>query len=311
MKYKSIFMGTPEYAMPSLQALHEESDILAIFTSPDKPTGRGKKIIPPKPKLFAVDNHIPCYQPKSFKNNIEIINTIKNLNPDLIIVVAYGFIFPKEVLQAAKISSINLHGSILPKYRGASPIQSALINNDSKTGITAQIMSEKLDEGNIIHILQTNIEENDDYITLSYRLSLLSASCIRDIFALYNKNQITPYPQNNSEASFCTKIKKEDALINWSESNQVIINKIKAFIHWPQCYTHYNNTKINILKAEKIHLPISKLPGTIIQFDKEGIIIQCGEGHLKILELKQENKKPMDHKSFLNGHKWDINTMLC
>ena len=305
---KTIFMGTPEYVMPSLEALYEETEVIALFTGPDRRGGRKNLSIIPKPKEFAETHHIRIFQPTHF--NDEVMGGIESLKPDLLVVNAYGFILPQKVLDTPKLAAINLHGSLLPKYRGASPIQSSLIHGDQVTGITAQIMAEKMDAGDIIHQVTTQIDEDDDYNTLSYRLSLLSASCLRDVIAFYKDNQVIRKAQNHSDASYCKKIKKEEGLIDWTDSYETLSHKIKAYIHWPQSYTYYKNKKIIIHKVQKADDTMGSSPGSIKQFSKQGIIIQCGDGSIRILSLQLENKKVMDYKAFLNGHHWNIKDSL-
>ncbi len=305
---KTIFMGTPEYVMPSLEALYEETEVTAIFTGPDRRGGRKNRSIIPKPKEFAETHQISLFQPGHYDD--EVIGVLESLKPDLLVVNAYGFILPKRVLNVPRLAPINLHGSLLPKYRGASPIQSALIQGDKETGITAQIMAEKMDAGDIIHQVTTQISEDDDYNTLSYRLSLLSASCLRDVITFYNNNQVIGKAQNHSDATYCKKIKKEDGLIDWTDSYETLSHKMKAYIHWPQSYTYYKNKKIIIHKVQKADDTMDSPPGFIKQFSKQGIVIQCGNGSLRILSLQAENKKIMDYKAFLNGHSWIVNDSL-
>ncbi len=305
---KTIFMGTPDYAMPSLEALYEETEVIAIFTGPDRRGGRKNQSIIPKPKVFAETHQISLFQPPHYDD--EVMGVLESLKPDLLVVNAYGFILPKRVLEAPRLASINLHGSLLPKYRGASPIQSSLIHGDNETGITAQIMAEKMDAGDIIHQVTTQISEDDDYNTLSYRLSLLSASCLRDVIAFYKDNKVIRKAQNHGDATYCKKIKKEDGLIDWTDSCETLSHKIKAYIHWPQSYTYYKDKKIIIHKVQKVDDTNDSPPGSIKQFSKQGIIIQCGDGSISILSLQPENKKVMDYKTFMNGNHWKVKDVL-
>ncbi|MDH4128931.1 MAG: methionyl-tRNA formyltransferase [Spirochaetota bacterium] len=308
-KLKTIFMGTPEYVIPSLELTYNNSDLLAVFTAPDRKGGRGNNFIILKPKEFAQTYNIPVYQPNSLKDS-KIVNILQDLTPDLLIVNAYGFILPKTILEIPKLAPINLHGSLLPKYRGASPIQSALVNGDKETGITVQIMNEKLDEGDIIYQLKTPIDEDDDYISLSNKLSKLSADCVRDVIKLFEEKKINPIVQA-SGASYCSKIKKEDGIINWADSFEIISNKMKAYINWPQSYCYYEKKKIIIHKISLVNDSKEYNPGTIVQVNKNGIFVQCGSGLINILMLQPEGKKPMNYLSFLNGHKWEINKVLA
>ncbi len=306
MKLKTIFMGTPDYVLPSLQTLYEHSDICAVFTGQDKVGGRGKKVIVPKPKQFAQEHNIPLFQPKTFKDN-QIIEKINSFDYDLLIVNAYGFILPDAILATPKLAPVNLHGSLLPHYRGASPIQSSLLHGDKETGITAQIMTKELDAGDIIHIVKTAIKDDDDYVSLSARLSKLSAQCLEEVLELFAADKVVKTPQNSAEAGFCKKIKKEHGVINWQDPCQTILQKIKAYIYWPQSYTYYNDMKIIIHKIECLDTAADNVAGTIIQADKRGLIIQCGQGLAKIINLQPQGKKIMDYRSFLNGYRCQIN----
>ncbi len=306
MKLKTIFMGTPNYVMHTIKALYENSELLGIFTGADKLSGRGKKLNITGPKSFALKHDIPVFQPNTFKGNHGVENQIKLLEPDLIVVNAYGFILPNNILSIAKLASVNLHGSILPKYRGASPIHYAILNGDKSTGITAQIMVQQLDAGDIIHKIETPIYDEDDYYSLSERLSLISAECIKDVLSLFIDNRIIRVPQDHNEVSFCKKITKVDGIINWNDEAKTILNKVRAYIKWPKSITYYKGKKIIIHKLAIVDKSSDKKPGTIIKADKHGLYVQCRGGMISILSLQLEGKKELDFISFLNGNHWKV-----
>ncbi len=306
-EYRTIFMGNPDIAVPSLIKLIELTDCVAVYTGKDKVKGRGRKILPTPVKKTALEYSIPVNQPDNFKNP-DIINHMKSYNPDFIVVMAYGFILPKKVLEIPKIAPINLHGSVLPKYRGASPIHQTLLNRDEKTGITAQYMTKKMDAGDILHIEEIEVSPVDNYLSLSQKMSYKASICLEKVLIKYKQNEIVKNPQNEDDASYCTKIKSEDGLINWCDDANKIIGEIKAYFNWPHSWTYYNDDKIIIKDGyyksdEKIGLP-----GEILKADKNGLDIQSGNGIVSIVKLQQEKRKPLYYKDFLNGYKFIIGT---
>lgn len=312
MPLNTLFMGTPEYSMPTLKILYDHSNLKAIISSPDKIGGRGHKVLTPPPVEYAIQNQIPFLQPGTYKDNPKIIEDIQQFQPDLLIVIAYGFILPQGVLDIPKIGSFNLHASLLPKYRGASPIQAALLNGENETGVTLQKMVFKMDAGDIVLKKAIPIEENDDYITLSDKLSRLSASCLKESLLLFETNSISYTPQKEEEATYCKKIQKEDGTIDWYKSAKDIFNQIRALKQWPVAYSFIKNKKIFFHKSQLIKdkeanehtLPFDpKLakPGQVIKSDKSGLYIKTGQGIISVLELQAEGKKILTYKDFLNG----------
>ena len=303
MKFKTVFLGTPDFVLPTIEYLHKETELVGIVTGPDRHGGRGNKVIIPEPKKFAIENKIPFYQPDTLKEG-DVVEQLLKIDCDIFIVYAFGFILPKKVLDIPKLAPINLHGSLLPKYRGASPIHAALLNGDTESGITAQIMVEKLDAGDIVYQIKTPINDDDDYESLNHRLSLLAVDCLKDVFSQCSADNMNRTAQNKDEVSICRKIKKEAGIINWENSYESIYRQIRAYSHWPHSYTYHGTMQVTIHEIEKGDDTTDHHPGEIIKADKSGLFVQCGTGVVQIINLQPQGKKAMDYKSFLNGHKW-------
>lgn len=301
-KISVIFMGTPQFAVFPLQILseHKDFDIKAVVTQKDKKVGRKQILTEPIVKTLAKQKDIPVLQPNKVKDK-EFIKLIKEIKPDFIVVVAFGKILPKEILEIPKYGTVNIHASLLPKYRGASPIQEALLNGDTETGITIMELNEKLDEGGIYLTKRLKIENIDDAKTLSLKLSMLGALLTPLVLIDIEKGNLKPIPQDNKKTSYCSKIEKEDGEINFTkETAEQIKNKIRAFSIWPNCFTFLNNKRIKILKADtrnkKAH------PGEIVFLNKKEIGIGTKSGLLIPKEVQIEGKKVMTIEEFLRGH---------
>lgn len=295
---KIIFMGTPDFSIPSLKILLKNNhEILAVVTTPDKERGRGQKITFTAVKQFAIDNNIPVLQPIKLKDE-SFINELKNLNPDLFIIVAFR-ILPKEVFEIPKYGSFNLHGSYLPKYRGAAPIQWALINGDKETGLTTFKLAEKVDTGNIY--LQEKVEINtaDNFETLHDRMSLLGAELVLKTVSLIEHGDYELLQQDDSLASPAPKITKEICSIDFNKSAKEIHNLVRGLSPHPAAFFIYNNKVIKIYKTEIVE-SINLKPFEFHQTKTE-LIIGCGKDALRILELQQEGKRRMGVEEFLRG----------
>jgi len=309
-----IFMGTPDFSIPSLKILLDYNyKISAVVTQPDKERGRGQKVSFTPVKQFAVEHNLPVYQPEKLKGNLEFIEEMKSLQPDLFVVVAFR-ILPKEVFEIPKFGSFNLHGSFLPKYRGAAPIQWALINGETETGLTTFKLAEKVDTGNIYLQEKVQINLDDNFETLHDRMSELGAKLVlqtvklivrQDSFGESGKYELKQ--QDDSLASPAPKITKETCLINWNKSSEEIHNLVRGLSPYPGAYFIYNDKVIKIYKTQLMGRNDLK-PFQIEQtkIDKSGsrrneLIIGCGKNALKILELQQEGKKRMNAEEFLRG----------
>jgi methionyl-tRNA formyltransferase len=296
---KIVFMGTPDFSIPSLKILIENNhQILAVVTTPDKERGRGQRITYTAVKQFALENKIPFYHPEKLKGNSEFVEQMKSLNPDLFVVVAFR-ILPKEVFDIPKYGSFNLHGSYLPKYRGAAPIQWALINGDEETGLTTFKLAEKVDTGNIYLQKKNMILPEDNFETLHDRMSLLGSELVLKTVKLIESGDYKLQQQDSSLASPAPKITKEICQIDWNKSAEEIHNLVRGLSPYPTAFFNYNNKVIKIYKTEivkNVHLKPLEFHQT-----KTELIIGCGKDALRILEIQQEGKKRMSIEEFLRG----------
>ncbi len=306
MQRKIAFMGTPNFAVPVLKYIYQNGyEISVVYTQPPKKSNRGQKIEKSPIHLLAETLSIEVRTPDQLKYNKVEYDYIKNLNLDLVIVVAYGQIIPKEFLLLSKEGFINIHASILPKWRGAAPIQRSIINQDKETGISVMKINEKLDEGDISHIYKINIIENENAQSLSERLSLLASKNISNIIDSILDKEINFKPQDHSKATYAQKIKKIEGLIDWNDSAENIIGKINGLYPYPGGYFLFKGERFKILKAEKSFS--KENPGKVLTNDLE---ISCGTDSIKILEVQREGKKSQKINEFLTGSQIKKGTSL-
>jgi len=302
---KIIFMGTPEFACPTLQILAnmDSFEVLAVVTQEDKKVGRHQVLMSPPVKILAQKLGIPVLQPQSLKENHEFIGLLRNLEPDFLVVVAYGHILRPEILEIPKIAAINIHTSLLPKYRGASPVEQALLQGDQETGITIMKMDVGMDTGDVYVIQKIPITANETTETLKIKLSQLGATLLPSTLqAIYNQ-ELTPLPQNHSLATYCKKISKEDGKINFEQhSAEQILNMMRAFTPWPGCFFEVNEKKIKVLQAE-IKSATSLKPSQCIITTEKKLLIGTTQENLQINEVQLEGKKALKIEEFLNGNK--------
>jgi len=293
-----VFMGTPDYADVILKRLIKEDgiNVTSVYTQPDKPVGRKKVMTPPPVKVTADEAGISCYQPITLKEK-EIAEAIKSENPDFIIVAAYGQILPKSILNIAPC--INLHASILPKYRGASPIQQALLNGDKITGVTAMLMEEGLDSGPILSWNVTKIDIADRKSDLFDRLARLAADLTT--LTLKNFSKISPLIQSSVDASYCKKIRKSDGLVTFDLSSEEIYNRFRAYEGWPGIYLESGLKLLDISLVDE-----EGKVGNIVKIDDDGIVVACSSGAIKIHKVQPPSKKSMDALSYIRGKRLGI-----
>ena len=298
-----VFMGTPEFALPTLEKIHNSShSILSVITQPDRPKGRGQKQVDSPIKKFALENNLPLLQPATV-NTKEFIASLLENRPDYIIVVAFGQILSETLLKVPKQFCINLHSSLLPKYRGAAPINRAILNGETRSGVTTMIMDKGMDTGDILLVDETPIEQNDDAQCLHDKLSEQGGKLVLETLSRLQKNDLLPTPQNSDLASYAPKLKKEESLIDWKIDAESIFNKIRGLSPWPGTHTLYNGKRLAILKGEIVLGESSDRPGHVERITDTGIEVGTGKNRLKITELKLEGKKAMQVKSFLSGYK--------
>ena len=301
-KIKIAFMGTPDFALPSLRRLSEIYDVCAVFCQPDKPCGRGKKIIAGPVKEFALQNGIRVCQPDSFKDYC-CGDLLKSIDPELIVVAAYGKILPEYVLNYPKYGCINVHGSLLPKYRGASPIQSAILNGDKRTGVTIMKMAKGLDTGDIISQVSTDIGMYETAGELFDRLSVLGADCLENTIRDIVSGRASYTPQNENESSYASMITKQMGLIDFNNDAEKIKCQVCALNPWPLAFI---NSETDIIKVYTVVIgsDTDASPGTIISITRKGIEIACGNKKSIILtQVQKTGKRQMDAFSFSLGAK--------
>lgn len=307
---KTIFMGTPEFAIPSLKVVSQNTDLKLIFTKEDKRNARGNKIIYSPVKQFGLDNDIEVIQPKRMKDE-EVIAKIKEINPDLIVVVAYGKILPKEIIDIPKYGIINVHSSLLPKYRGASPIHSAILNGDKESGVSIMYIEEGLDSGDVILKETCEITEDDTLGTLHDRLKELGAIGLEKALKLIEVGEVKAEKQDDSKATFVKPITKEQAKIDWNNTKEVIFNQIRGLNPFPGAYTHNEkNENIKIYKSEKLEKEYVGENGTVVEMTKKGPVVKVANGALRLLEIKFEGKKLQSGADIVNGRKMAVGEKL-
>ena len=304
-------MGTPEFAIPSLEVVAKNTDLKAIFTKEDKVNARGNKIIFSPVKQFGIDNEIEVIQPKKIKDE-KIMEKIKEINPDLIVVVAYGKILPKEIIDIPKYGIINVHSSLLPKYRGASPIHSAILNGDTKSGVSIMYIEEGLDSGDVILQESCDILENDTLGTLHDKLKDLGAIGLEKALKLIETGKVEATKQDESLATFVKPITKEQAKIDWNNTKEVIFNQVRGLNPFPAAHTfNEKDENIKIYKTEKLDKEYEGQNGQIVDIiNKKGPVVKVKNGALVLLEVKFQGKKLQRGVDVLNGRKMAIGECL-
>lgn len=299
---KIVFMGTPDYAAVTLEKLIEsDHEIAGVFAQPDKPVGRKQILTPPPVKVVAEENNIPVYQPKTLRDG-EALEILKGINPDIIVVVAYGKILPEKILNLPKYGCVNGHASLLPKYRGASPIQWCIVCGEEKTGVTVMQMDIGMDTGDILTQCEVEIGEKETAEELFERLSVITAELLVNTLADLEKGNITPQKQDEEKASYAPIIKKEMAELDFSKSAKELYNAVRGYYSWPCAYFFLGGKRIKVIKSE-IGNETSKPAGTVVG-NSDCLEIACGDGKsLKLLTVQPEGKGKMTAKEMLNGTK--------
>jgi len=305
---KIVFMGTPDYAVKTLEALIEAGhDIAAVFAQPDKPVGRKQILTPPPVKVLALEHNIPVFQPNSVRTG-EALEILKEINPDVIVVVAYGKILPNEILTLTKYGCVNGHASLLPKYRGASPIQWCIVNGETKTGVTTMLMDEGVDTGDILETATIEIGENETAEELFERLSVLSANLMVSTLGKLQKGEITPKKQIG-EPSHAPIIKKEMAKLDFNKAANEVHNAVRGYYSWPCAHFFLDGKRIKVIKTLIGDVTTEKC-GTVIGNTDELVIACADNTSIRILELQPEGSKPMTAKQMLCGKPISIGTVV-
>jgi len=305
-----LFAGTPDIAVPSLKALAEKFDVCAVLTNPDRETGRGRKILSSPVCEAARELGLKVLQPQ--KLDEPFLEEVRGLKPDLLAVIAFGKIFRTNFLEIFPMGGINLHPSLLPKYRGPSPLNEAIRNGDRRTGISVQKLALKMDSGDIILQPELELDGSETTGSLTAKVAELGAPLMVEAVQILSGNPEAGTPQKDAEATFCRLISKEDGLIDWTSPAEEIERNIRAYSPWPGTYSWYNGKKINLLEADLYEGDAPEgTPGSVLAFrKKEGILVATGAGVLAVKRLQLQSKKPMDFKSFVNGNRDFVGSIL-
>ncbi len=304
---KIIFAGTPDFSAVALKTLlNSEHEVIAVYTQPDRPAGRGRKLTASPVKALALEHDIPVYQPVSLKEEASQ-QQLKALQADVMVVVAYGLILPEAVLQVPKYGCLNIHASILPRWRGAAPIQRAILAGDSQSGVTIMQMDQGLDTGDMLNIKTCDITQEDTGSSLHDKLAELGATALLQTLEDIMADRLQPQPQDDSQATYAHKLDKQEARIDWQhEDAALIVRKIQAFNSWPVAYTDYNGKSLRLWQARLLPLENDTpqdpaLFGKVLAESASGIDILAGEGLVRVLELQMPGKKRIMVKDFING----------
>ncbi|MBG9775033.1 methionyl-tRNA formyltransferase [Brevibacillus laterosporus] len=298
-----LFMGTPDFSTQSLQALITNGyQVVGVVTQPDRPVGRKRVLTPPPVKELALRYGLPVYQPEKIRESEAVQSVLDATRPDLIVTAAYGQILPTSLLEAPKHGCINIHASLLPKYRGGAPIHASIINGEKETGVTIMYMVQALDAGDMISKVIVPIEERDTAASMFEKLATAGADLLIDTLPKLLNGEITPEPQNHEEATFAPNIKRDNERLDWNKSAQEIYNQVRGMNSWPVAFTTFEEKVWKIWWAEVVELAGQlATPGTIIDRTEDGLIIACGAGSIILKEIQPEGKKRMSVYDFLRG----------
>ena len=306
-----VFAGTPEFAVPALNALLDAGHtILAVYTQPDRPAGRGRKLGMSAVKEFASERGLRVHQPVTLKSESEA-ETLRALKPDALIVIAYGLILPKSILSIPRYGCINVHASLLPRWRGAAPIQRAIEAGDANTGVTIMQMDEGLDTGAMLALAEIPIGADDNAATLQDRLADLGGRLLVETLAQLIRGAIAPQAQDNARATYAAKLKKEEARLDWNAHAELLARRVRAFNPWPVAHTTLDGQTLRLWHAQAESGTLAgRPPGTVLTADSDGVRVQCATGVLRITRLQLEGGKVLEARAFLNGRQLPAGTRL-
>jgi methionyl-tRNA formyltransferase len=307
-RLRVIFMGTPDFACPTLQRLIDRGEeILAVVSQPDRPKGRGQKFLPPPVKTLAERHGLPVLQPLKVRAP-EFIDIMREMKPDVIVVVAFGQILPKALLEIPKHGCINVHASLLPRYRGAAPINYCIINGETETGVTTMLMDVGLDTGDMLVKKVTPIDPEEDTQSLHDRLSVLGADSLEETLDLLCAGNLLPEKQNDSLSCYAPMLKKENGLVDWNANPQVIKNLVRGMNPWPGAFTYFDD---KFLKIYRVRTGSGTgIPGTVLEAGNDGIEVACAGGSVILEEVQLEGKKRLPVREFLAGCRIDSGTNM-
>lgn len=299
---KIIFAGTPEFAAASLAALLDsEHELLAVYTQPDRPAGRGRKLTASPVKALALAHQLPVMQPVSLRD-ADVQQALADWNADVLVVVAYGLLLPRPVLSAPRLGCVNVHASLLPRWRGAAPIQRAILAGDRETGVTIMQMDEGLDTGAMLHIVRCSVAPTDTAETLHDRLAQLGAKALRDTLGRLAAGDVEAVPQDEARACYAAKLQKSEAQLDWQQSAQQLSRTVRAFNPWPVAFTPMGDKTLRIWLAQALPGDTDAIPGTVLAESREGIDVATGDGILRVQQLQLPGGKVLTAEQFLNAH---------
>ena len=308
--FKIVFMGTPQFSVPALQALHKnDCDVALVVTPMDRPRGRGRKLTPSAVKRTALDLGYQVIQPASIKTQ-KFADMIKEVNPHLLVVIAFGHLLSDNLLALPRIGTINIHASLLPKYRGPAPIQWAIINGEKETGVCTMFMEKELDTGNILLCAREPIHRDDTAGTLHDRLAVKGAEVLMDTLKAMADDQIHPIPQDHSLATYAPMLSKDDGLINWNKSADALEHFIRGVTPWPGAFTFFGKKCLKIFKSRAIATEITEPPGTVLEGFTDELRVATAKGALSVKEIQAASGKRLLIKDYLRGHKIPAGTVL-
>lgn len=310
MTLKIIFAGTPEFAVPTLQALIDSPhEVVAVYTQPDRPKGRGRKLQMSAVKQLAIEHDLRVLQPASLRD-VEAQEQLELFDADLMVVAAYGLLLPKVVLALPRLGCVNVHASLLPRWRGAAPIAYAILRGDGKTGVTIMQMVSALDAGDMLARVETEIQPHDNAAELLQRLSLLGAEALLKVIPALEKGEVNAEPQDESLVTYASKIHKVDAKIDWQQTAIEIDRMVRAYYGWPVAFTDFNGEVLRIWQAECLVEKIAAEPGTLLLRDKKHLDVVCGDGMLRLLQLQLPGKKQQSVQQFIQAHQGGLSEQL-
>jgi len=299
---KIVFAGTPEFAATTLASLlGSQHEILAVYTQPDRPAGRGRKLTASPVKSLALEHNLPVLQPVSLRDEAAQ-KELAAFNADVMIVVAYGLILPEPVLVTPRLGCINVHASLLPRWRGAAPIQRAILAGDAETGVTIMQMDKGLDTGDMLHVARCPIESSETAEILHDRLAELGSTALLEVLGEISKGQTRPEKQDDAQANYAEKLQKAEAQIDWMQSAEQLSRTVRAFNPWPVAFTRFDEKNLRIWLAAAIDVEATATPGTVLAESRDGIDVATGAGILRVTQLQMPGGKSLSAEQFLNAH---------
>ena len=305
-----VFMGTPSFAVPALDALVDAGhDILGVYTQPDRRSGRGRRVTEPPVKQAATERGLTVFQPASLRRDEDARREIASLEPDLIVVAAYGLFLPAETLAVPPLGALNIHPSMLPKHRGPSPVATAILEGDVAMGVTVMQLDEGMDSGPIIAQMETDIGDEETAEELTSRLFDMGAKLLADTTPLWQAGEIAPKPQRGSDATITRLLKREDGAIDWAGPAEYIARQVRAYYAWPGTFTHWNGKQLKIHEASVVAVDGTEEPGAVIEIP-EGVAVIAGEGALLLLRVQMEGRQATDITDFVRGYRDFVGSRL-